>query len=191
MLDHERTQSPASLVFDSSDGREHLELVCYKTIVACHLYGISHDSIADGVWKVAKGCWRTSTNSDEWQSLVWLSSMGMNVPQILHDLYTQAQRRVKGVSSYPEEEKEAIRLGLEIFGKEWVKIRDYFKVFEGSSRSHLKVRTVTRLRVGKSTILHILTSAFLSTISACLQVHEELWRAVNGRPQIELIWHVD
>jgi hypothetical protein len=106
--------------------------------------------------------------------------MGMSVPQILHDLYTQVQRRVKGTSSYPEEEKEAIRLGLEIFGKEWVKIRDYFKVFEGSSRAHLKVRTTTSLPL-RTTILHILTIVSLLSHSACLQVHEESWRAVNAR----------
>jgi hypothetical protein len=132
-----RDESSASLVCGSSNEYD-LELLCYKIIVACHLYGISHDSVAEGVWKVAQECWKANTDSNEWQSLVWLSSMGISVPQILHDLYTQVQRRVKGASSYPEEEKEAIRLGLEIFGKEWVKIRDYFKVFEGSSRAHLK-----------------------------------------------------
>jgi hypothetical protein len=132
-----------SIVFDSNEGCEHLELLCYKILVTFHLYGISHEIITDGVWKLSQECSKAKTGSHEWQSLAWLSLMGLNVPRILHDLFTQAQRRVKGVSSYPEEEREAIRLGLEIFGKEWVKIRDYFEVFEGSSRAHLKVSLVT------------------------------------------------
>jgi hypothetical protein len=159
-----RDESSASLVCGSSNEYD-LELLCYKIIVACHLYGISHDSVAEGVWKVAQECWKANTDSNEWQSLVWLSSMGINVPQILHDLYTQVQRRVKGASSHPEEENEAIRLGLEIFGKEWVKIRDYFKVFEGSSRAHLK---------------HVYKS---------MKSHGEL--CSPARPQTESIWHVE
>jgi hypothetical protein len=65
--------------------------------------------------------------------------MGLNIPQILHDVYVQAKKRDNGVSVYSSEEKEAVRVGVDIFGKQWAKIRDFFDVFKDSPRWHVKV----------------------------------------------------
>jgi len=131
-----------SLVFGAEGGDQRLELLCYKIMAACHLYGVCHDLTCKGIWYLAQKCQDDSTDSEEWQCLLWLFSKGLNIPQILHDVYSRTKKKERGVSSYPHEKKEAIRVGMEIFGKEWTKIRNYFDVFQDSSRSHVKVSRI-------------------------------------------------
>jgi hypothetical protein len=80
--------------------------------------------------------------------------MGLYLPQILHDLYTQRSppRRAR----YPEEEKEAMRVGLELFSQKWKQkqpiwkdIRDHFPVFKDASRLHLSCIYLAMKRSGE------------------------------------------
>ncbi len=128
-----------SLVLGANDGDDRLELLCCKIMVTCHLYGISHAFISNGIWYLAQES-QGVTSTFAWQCLVWLSSNGLNVSQILHDLYVQATKPERGqVSHHPPEMKEAVRLGIEIFGNEFKQIRDYFDVLKDCSLKGVQV----------------------------------------------------
>ena len=132
-------ESSYSVVCEANGGDDRVELLCYKIMVTCHLYGISHNFISNGIWHLAQEC-QGETDTIAWRCLVWLSSNGLHIPQILHDLYIQANKREYGqVSPYPREMKEAVRLGVEIFGKEFKQIRDYFDVLKECSRTGVQV----------------------------------------------------
>jgi hypothetical protein len=137
----ESNEVPSSLVFDGNEGDPKLEIICYKILLTCHLYSVSHHVVRDGVWLLAQGCWKKA-ECNEWPCLLWLSSMGLYLPQILHDLYTE--RSPSRLARYPEEEKEAMRAGLDLFNDKrnqpagiWTDIRDHFPVFKDCSRAHL------------------------------------------------------
>ena len=66
-----------------------LEVLCYKIIITCHMYGANHPTIEPAVWSIVMSFWEnknyTFADSDEWTALTWLSSRGLNIPQCLRD----------------------------------------------------------------------------------------------------------
>jgi hypothetical protein len=146
-------EAPSSLVFDGNEGDPKLEIICYKVLLACHLYSVSHHLVRDGVWLLAQGC-QKKAECNEWQCLLWLSSMGLHLPQILHNLYSERSR--SRLTQYTEQEKEAMRAGWELFkGKRkqrigiWSDIRDHFPVFKDCSRAHLSSLYLSMKRSGE------------------------------------------
>mmetsp|Transcript_2998 Transcript_2998/g.3991 ORF Transcript_2998/g.3991 Transcript_2998/m.3991 type:complete len:174 (+) Transcript_2998:3-524(+) len=84
---------------------ELLTSICIKVFVTCHLYDVSHSIVTSGIWLLAKRVWEkqrkedessseVAKDFDEFRCLLWLSVMGLNVPQILFDLY-QANEQAK------------------------------------------------------------------------------------------------
>lgn len=100
-----------------------LEMVSYKVLITCHLFDASHELVQKGVWFLAKVARskeymlyrmrkrkrsvekNTSDKDaiekkDAWRCIVWLSSWGLHIPQILHDLFVATAKAY--TSTLPE-----------------------------------------------------------------------------------------
>mmetsp|Transcript_48738 Transcript_48738/g.73631 ORF Transcript_48738/g.73631 Transcript_48738/m.73631 type:complete len:443 (-) Transcript_48738:2216-3544(-) len=86
------------------------ESLCLKVIVACHLWSAVHPFVIDAVWHLAKKCISFSQKTSEnercissshqhsndidhknncaFRGLIWLTSFGLNISQILQEKYT-------------------------------------------------------------------------------------------------------
>ena len=72
-----------------------IKIICYKVIVVCHLYDVSHPFVNRAIWYLAKQCYKESSDgsgyvideqSDLFIGLSWLERNGIDVPIILKEI---------------------------------------------------------------------------------------------------------
>jgi len=86
-----------TLDVDKNKNGDYCKILCYKALVACHLYSTCHPFVTNTVWSLAKrscGFFNASRtvsevflNSEEFISLKWLAMQGLNINQILCDAF--------------------------------------------------------------------------------------------------------
>jgi hypothetical protein len=113
---------------------ENLEVLSYKTFLSAHLYGADNSAVARGVVFLASQSTELVDNKNQegaWQCLLWLTSHGLHTSRILMSYYESMYPvNEKDGSSYSEEAKEAMRLGIQCFGtKSFSLIRDNVPFF--------------------------------------------------------------
>jgi hypothetical protein len=82
----------------SGPNATRFEILCYKMLIICHLHDLTHQYVEGHLYPLIKASFSNSDSCvkedcDEFRVLLWVCSMGLNVPWIARDKYPNPRLR--------------------------------------------------------------------------------------------------
>jgi hypothetical protein len=134
----------------SSPAEAATEILCYKVLIACHLYGVLHPIVQIGVRTLGVESWdrmeqrvRPAEQCLAVRCLAWLhhvSNVGLNVSLMMGDFVYE----YKITDTFSTEMQQALKDGITRFGYgNWTPMYKHYPVFTGQSKTFVRVCYVT------------------------------------------------